>query len=89
MNGTVDYETQSFPQCLPTSVVVVVGGRDLGEDGVLVVDLPRPLSYMVYVCLARWVKFAVRPGLLLVLSIQLLSLCALSLPTYYLAVRKI
>lgn len=87
MNGTVDYETQSFPQCLPTSVVVV-GGRDLGEDGVLVVDLPRPLSYMVCVCLARWVKFAVRPGLLLVLSIQLVSLCALSLPTYYLAVRK-
>jgi hypothetical protein len=34
MNGTVDYETQSFPQCLPRSVeVVVVGGRDLGRTG--------------------------------------------------------
>lgn len=51
MNGTVDYETQSFPQCLRRSVeeVVVVGGRDLWEDGVLVVDLPRPSSYMLCV----------------------------------------
>ena len=31
MNGTVDYETQSFPQCLPRSVEEV--GRDLGRTG--------------------------------------------------------
>lgn len=73
-----------FTRSVEEVVVVVVGGKGPWEDGVLVVDLPHPLSYM----LTRWVKFAVRPGLLLVLSIQLLSLCALSLPTNYLAVRK-